>query len=254
MKLALVRGGQFLGAIVAFALLLSLSAVLLLRWVDPPASAFMIEARMHARHEGRRHYRTHYHWVDLAGISREASMAVIAAEDQHFPFNDGFDFPSILEAIRAHEHGARLRGASTITQQVAKNLFLWSGRSFARKGLEAVLTVMIDGLWPKQRVLAVYLNIAQFGPGVYGVDAAARQYFHESASRLTRVQSALLAAVLPDPDRLHVAAPSPYVLSERNWIVGQIANLGGTSYLRNIHPYPGMPERAITAASLKRER
>jgi monofunctional biosynthetic peptidoglycan transglycosylase len=136
--------------------------------------------------------------------------------------------------VRAHEHGERLRGASTITQQVAKNLFLWPGRSFVRKGLEASLTVLINQLWPKQRILEVYLNIAQFGPGIFGVEAAAHRYFHVSALRLTRDQCASLAAVLPDPDRLHPNPPSPYVASQRDWIVQQIANLGGPGYLATV--------------------
>jgi monofunctional glycosyltransferase len=210
--------------------------VLALRYIDPPTSAFMLEASAHASLAGERHYHTDYRWRSLPAISPEAAIAVVASEDQHFPDNDGFDFDSIRAALRAHERGARLRGASTITQQVAKNLFLWSGRSFARKGLEAGLTVLIDHLWTKQRILTVYLNIAQFGPGIFGVEAAARRYFHTSATHLTRDQAALLAAVLPDPLRLHPNAPSPYVMAQHDWIVQQIANLGGPGYLGTVAP------------------
>ncbi|HWG77239.1 MAG TPA: monofunctional biosynthetic peptidoglycan transglycosylase [Steroidobacteraceae bacterium] len=217
-------------------LLAALGAVLTLRYLSPPTSAFMLEASAQAKLQGERHYRTDYRWRSLAAISPEVAIAVVASEDQHFPDNDGFDFDSIRAALRAHERGARLRGASTITQQVAKNLFLWSGRSFLRKGLEAGLTVLIDHLWSKQRTLEVYLNIAQFGPGIFGVEAAAHRYFRTSAAHLTRDQAALLAAVLPDPLRLHPNAPSRYVMAQHDWILQQIANLGGPGYLGTVAP------------------
>jgi monofunctional biosynthetic peptidoglycan transglycosylase len=217
-------------------LLLMAAAVLALRWIDPPTSAFMLEARLQAWLDQDRLYHTDYHWVSLEQISPQAAIAVIASEDQTFPFHAGFDFKSIREAVRAHEQGHRLRGASTISQQVAKNLFLWSGRSLIRKGLEAVFTVLIERLWPKERILEIYLNIAEFGHGIYGVEAAARRFFHESAARLTRSQSALLAVVLPNPVRLHVDAPSAFVLTQRDWILRQMAELGGPAYLREIEP------------------
>jgi monofunctional biosynthetic peptidoglycan transglycosylase len=208
--------------------------VLSLRWLNPPTSAFMLEASWHAYELGEHHYRTRYQWVSLGQISPQAAIAVVASEDQQFPYNNGFDFNSIREALRAHEHGARLRGASTITQQVAKNLFLSSERSFVRKGIEAAFTVLIDTLWPKRRILEVYLNVAQFGPGIYGVQAAARQFFHKNAAQLTRNESALLAAVLPNPLRMHPDAPSRYVIEQHDWILRQIDNLGGPAYLHSI--------------------
>jgi monofunctional biosynthetic peptidoglycan transglycosylase len=217
-------------------LLAAVGAVLSLRYLNPPASAFMLEASAHARLAGEPHYRTDYRWRSLSALSPEAAIAVVASEDQHFPDNDGFDFDSIRAALHAHERGARLRGASTITQQVAKNLFLWSGRSLVRKGLEASLTVLLDHVWSKQRILEVYLNIAQFGPGIFGVEAAAHRYFHTSGAHLTRDQAALLAAVLPDPLRLHPNAPSRYVMAQHDWIVQQIANLGGPGYLGTVAP------------------
>jgi monofunctional biosynthetic peptidoglycan transglycosylase len=205
-----------------------------LRWINPVTSAFMIEAKLTAIRDGNRRYRTEYHWVDLESISPQAAIAVIASEDQQFPFHYGFDFHSIREAVQAHEHGAKLRGASTITQQVAKNLFLWSGTSFVRKGLEAGLTLTMETVLPKERILEIYLNIAEFGAGIYGVEAAARHFFHEHALALTREQSALLAVVLPNPRQLKVDAPSHYVLSQRDWTLQQMANLGGPAYLRGI--------------------
>jgi monofunctional biosynthetic peptidoglycan transglycosylase len=211
--------------------LLAAGVVLALRWVHPPTSAFMLEARWDAWRGREPGYRTQYRWVDLESISPQLAIAVIASEDQQFPFHAGFDFKSIREAVRAHERGRSLRGASTITQQVAKNLFLWSGRSFFRKGMEATLTVMLELLWPKDRILEVYLNIAQFGHGVYGVEAAAEHYFHLPAIRVGRSDAALLAGVLPNPERLRADAPSRYLLSRRDWILGQMAHLGGPAYL-----------------------
>lgn len=230
------RAAGVLGALLVALVAAALLAVLALRWINPPSSAFMLEARIHARLVGAQHFHLEYHWVSLAAISPQTAIAVVASEDQLFPYNDGFDFASIIAALRAHEHGARLRGASTITQQVARNLFLWPGRSWLRKGLEAGFTVLIDELWPKRRILEVYLNVAQFGRGIYGVGAAAKLFFHTSPSRLTRDDSALLAAVLPNPARLHVDAPSRYVLTQHDWILQQIANLGGPAYLAGILP------------------
>jgi monofunctional glycosyltransferase len=216
------------------ALLLLMGAVISLRWVDPPTSAFMLTARAEAALDGDRRYRTEYQWVNLEAISPQAAIAVIASEDQQFPYHFGFDFNSIREAVRAHERGGKLRGASTITQQVAKNLFLWSGRSFVRKGLEATLTLMLETTLPKERILELYLNIAEFGRGIYGVEAAARHFFHKHASGLTREESALLAVVLPNPHQLRVDAPSRSVLSQRDWTLKQMANLGGPAYLHGI--------------------
>jgi monofunctional biosynthetic peptidoglycan transglycosylase len=230
------RIARVLGLTLLGALLLLTVSVLSLRWINPPTSAFMLAARIQAMLEDGHGYRTEYQWVSLEQISPQAAIAVIASEDQQFPFHAGFDFKSIREAVRAHERGHKLRGASTITQQVAKNLFLWSGRSLARKGLEATLTIMIEVLWPKERILEVYLNIVQFGRGIYGVEAAAQHFFNESAARLTRQQSALLAVVLPNPLRLRVDAPSSYVLAQRDWTLKQMADLGGPAYLKEIEP------------------
>jgi monofunctional biosynthetic peptidoglycan transglycosylase len=218
------------------ALVLAALCVLALRWINPRTTAFMLEARAEALWRGEHDYRTRYQWVSLEGISPQAALAVIASEDQQFPFHAGFDFKSIREAVRAHERGGKLRGASTISQQVAKNLFLWSGRSFVRKGLEAMFTVMIEAMWPKERILEVYLNIAEFGRGVYGVQAAARVFFHKDASRLNSADSALLAVVLPNPRLYRVDAPSRFVLAQRDWTLKQMANLGGPAYLSAIEP------------------
>jgi monofunctional glycosyltransferase len=208
--------------------------VLALRWVDPVTSAFMLSARAEAAATKDAAYRTDYRWEPLERISPHVALAVIASEDQLFPFHDGFDLKSIREAVQASERGKRLRGASTISQQVAKNLFLWSGHSFFRKGIEAWFTVLIEALWPKERTLEVYLNIAQFGKGIYGVEAASQHYWHHPAASLSSPEAALLAAVLPNPRLLHADKPSAYVLSRQDWILGQMRGLGGSSYLQAV--------------------
>jgi monofunctional glycosyltransferase len=220
-------------AIVAW-LVVTVVPVVLLRWMPPVTSAFMLEARIGALRAGARDYHTDYQWLSLERISPHAAIAVIASEDQTFPLNYGFDFKSIRGAVRAAQRGGRLRGASTISQQVARNLFLWPGRSFVRKGLEAYFTVLLQALWPKERILEVYLNVAQFGRGVYGVEAAARRFYHEPAARLSAGQAALLAAVLPNPLHWHVDRPSRFVAWKQQWILAQMRNLGGAAYLREV--------------------
>jgi monofunctional glycosyltransferase len=195
--------------------------VLALRWVDPPTSAFMLRA-------GQADYR----WVDYDRISPHVAIAVVAAEDQQFPFHEGFDLKSIREAVKENAKRRRPRGASTISQQVAKNLFLWNGASYARKGLEAWFTVLIEVSWPKQRILEVYLNVAEFGRGVYGVEAASHRYWRKSAAKLNRYEAATLAAVLPSPRRMRADRPSRYVAERRDWILGQMRGLGGAAYLK----------------------
>jgi monofunctional biosynthetic peptidoglycan transglycosylase len=179
-----------------------------------------------------------HRWVDWPQISPHLKVAVIASEDQKFPEHHGFDLESINDALEERERGRRVRGASTISQQVAKNLFLWPGQSWVRKGFEAYFTVLIETLWPKRRILEVYLNIAEFGTGVFGVGAASEVYFHKRAARLSAPDAALLAAVLPNPKRLRVAAPSRYVRSRQDWILGQMRGIGGVGLLSQIDPPP----------------
>ncbi len=210
----------------------SVLLVLLLRFVPPLTSAFMIERRMEALFEGQQDFTLRYRWTPLAEVSANLPIALVAAEDQKFPNHHGFDVDAIQSALADAEDGARLRGASTISQQVAKNLFLWNGRSFVRKGLEAYFTALIELLWPKQRIIEVYLNIAEFGDGIYGAGAASERYFRRSPAQLTPQQCALLAAVLPNPRRLHVERPSAYVQRRANWIERQVRQLGGADWLQ----------------------
>ena len=209
--------------------------ILLMRWWHPFSSAFMLNSAL--VHWGEKGYETRYTWVDVDDISPNAALAVIASEDQQFPFHAGFDLESIRKAVRQNEHRKRPRGASTISQQVAKNLFLWNGGGYVRKGIEAYLTVLIELMWPKERILEVYLNIAQFGRGVFGVEAASRTFYRKPAARLTRGEAATLAAVLPNPIRLRADRPSAYVASRRDWILGQMRGLGGREYLEELAPH-----------------
>jgi monofunctional biosynthetic peptidoglycan transglycosylase len=223
--------------LLALLVLLSVGSVALLRWLDPPTTAFIIRERLSAGEPGKPKSVQH-RWVDWPQISPYIKVAVIASEDQKFPEHHGFDLDSINDALEDRERGRRVRGASTLTQQVAKNLFLWSGQSWIRKGLEAYFTVLIETLWPKQRILEVYVNIAEFGSGVFGVGAAAETFFKKPAARLSAPEAALLAAVLPNPKRMKVRAPSRYVLSRQQWILGQMRGLGGVGLLQQIEPAP----------------
>jgi monofunctional biosynthetic peptidoglycan transglycosylase len=202
------------------------------RWIDPPTSAFMLRDRV--RHLGTEDYRFSHEWRDFDAISRNAALAVIAAEDQRFFDHSGFDFKQIDKALEDRERGRRVRGASTITQQVAKNLFLWPGQSWVRKGLEAGITVLIELTWDKRRILEVYLNVAEFGRGTWGVEAASQRYFGKPAARLSRSEAALLAAVLPNPIRYRAEAPSGYVRKRQGWIERQMRALGGTAFLAKL--------------------
>jgi monofunctional biosynthetic peptidoglycan transglycosylase len=199
--------------------------VLVLRWAPPPASAFMVLAALEARWEKRTDFHIAYRWVDWPRISPHAVLAVMASEDQKFPIHKGFDTESIADAWRDRKEGRRLRGASSISQQTAKNLFLWPGRSFLRKGIEAYFTVLIELLWSKQRIIEVYLNVAQFGPEVFGVAAAAQRYFGKPPWRLSRQDAALLAAVLPNPLKMRPDRPSDYVRQRAGWILDEMERL-----------------------------
>ena len=198
--------------------------VLALRFFAPLTSTFMLVHRLAVGP-------VRYQFEPLAQLSPALPIALVAAEDQKFPLHHGFDVQAIEDAMDDADEGARLRGASTISQQTAKNLFLWGGRSFVRKGLEAYFTVLLELFWPKSRILEVYANIAEFGDGVYGAEAAARVYFGKPARELNEREAALLAAVLPNPKKFSPTQPSAYVLRRADWIERQVRQLGGPAYL-----------------------
>ena len=216
-----------LGVLALICVLGTVGAVALLRHVDPPVTAMMLQQPMPIRSQA-------HVWVGRDAIAAAAAHAVIAAEDQRFLTHNGFDFASIEKAVAEYRAGGELRGASTITQQVAKNLFLWPGRSFVRKGIEAYFTLLIESFWPKERILEVYLNVAELGEGVFGVEAAARKYFGIAARDLGDEQAALLAAVLPNPKRLRADRPSDYVEGRRAWILRQMRSLRADGHYREL--------------------
>jgi len=220
----IARVGRAIAVGLAAWVLVTVAFVVAFRWIDPPTTAFMLASRIGGLFDKDYHFG--HEWRDWDSISKQAPLAVVAAEDQLFPLHSGFDFKQIDKAFEDRERGRRVRGASTITQQVAKNLFLWQGQSWFRKGIEAGITVLIELTWSKRRILEVYLNIAEFGRGTYGVEAASRRYFHKGADRLNRSDAALLAAVLPNPVRFRVDAPSNYVRRRQAWIERQMAMLG----------------------------
>jgi monofunctional glycosyltransferase len=232
------RIGRWILGLAAICIAASILSVALLRWVNPPYTAFMAQAQIAAWATRDANYVFRHHWANLADISPNLPLAVVASEDQKFPEHWGFDVEAIEKAYEMNQHSHRTRGASTISQQVAKNIFLWSGRSYFRKGLEAYFTVLIEALWPKRRILEIYLNIAEFGYGTYGAEAAAQRFFHRSAAKPTRSDAAVLAAVLPNPQLLSAAAPSGYVQRRRDWILGQMQALGGSEMLDEIDAYP----------------
>jgi monofunctional glycosyltransferase len=203
--------------------------ILLLRWVPVPTSAFMLSHHLQGAP-------VTYAWVPLQAIAPSMPIAVVASEDQRFVLHRGFDFDAIADAMAENRRRLRPRGASTISQQVAKNLFLWPRSSWLRKGLETGLTVTIELCWSKRRILEVYLNIAQFGPGIFGVAAASRHYFDIPPSQLDGRQAALLAAILPSPDRYTIKPPSPYMLQRSLQIQEQVRLLGGPDYLSILKP------------------
>ncbi|MEO1245288.1 MAG: monofunctional biosynthetic peptidoglycan transglycosylase [Pseudomonadota bacterium] len=207
-----------ISAIVAGLFLVSLMLVVPLRWFDPVTTAFMLQ-------DASGLDPVLYEWTDRTDIGVAPALAVVAAEDQKFADHFGFDVQSIVDSIEDFEDGKSLRGASTISQQVAKNLYLWPGRSYLRKGLEAYFTLLVEISLPKERILEIYLNIAEFGPGIYGVPAASRYYFDKDPLRISNSEAALLAAVLPNPNRLHVDRPSQYVCERQRWIRQQMERL-----------------------------
>jgi monofunctional biosynthetic peptidoglycan transglycosylase len=205
------------------ALLLLVVVLLLLRFVPPPTTAFMLQSP----------YPVTQDWISIDKLPSYMPLAVVASEDQRFPNHFGVDFAAISKALSQYDDGDSLRGASTITQQTAKNLFLWSGRSFVRKSLEAGFAVSLETLWGKKRILEVYLNIAEFGQGIYGVEAASQHYFGRSASKLTMNQAARLAIMLPSPRTRSPNDLTFYLRQRVIWVERQMQQLG-PDYLKPI--------------------
>jgi monofunctional glycosyltransferase len=227
--------------VVAALFLTSVAWVLLYRWVSPPATWLMLDRRAHApvglgyhgiQEDDRR---ISYHFKSLDEVSAEVPLALIAAEDQRFLLHHGFDGNALWKAAKYNFGGGkRLRGGSTISQQVAKNVFLWQGRSYVRKAAEAYFTVLIELLWDKRRIMEMYLSVAEMGDCTFGVEAASQRYFRKPADKLTRQEAALLAGVLPNPLRFRASNPGPQARAKQRRVVSNMRRLGGTAYVREL--------------------
>lgn len=214
-------------------LVISVLLVLSMRWINPVGTLLMVERKIESWQTGD-DLKFRREWKGWYEISDSLKLAVIASEDQNFPYHHGFDMDAIQQALKHNADGGNLRGASTISQQVSKNIFLWSGRSWFRKGVEVWFTAWIELLWSKERILEVYLNSAEWGDGIFGAEAAAQYYFNTTARKLTKEQASLLAAVLPNPRNWNPAKPTTYINSRGVFIRKQMDNLGGNAFLQKL--------------------
>ncbi|MEY3343297.1 MAG: hypothetical protein RL090_981 [Bacteroidota bacterium] len=207
---------------------LSFFSVLVYRFVNPPLTPLMVIRLFQQAADDNRVARLEKDWVDLEDVSPWVTKAAIASEDQRFESHNGFDFEAIEQARKYNEKnkGKRKRGGSTISQQLAKNLFLWPARSWVRKGFETWFTFLIESLWPKRRIMEVYLNVIEMGDGVYGIEAAAREYFDTGARTLSKEKAALIVACWPSPLKWSPSKPSKFIRWKKNWILRQMNNLG----------------------------
>lgn len=214
--------------IVLFFFIFQFIYIILLKWIDPPITLTQIGSVLTG--EGlKRDY------IDYDEMPTSIKLAVISSEDQVFPDHNGFDFKSIKKAMAYNEKKpGRFRGASTISQQVAKNVFLWQGRNWIRKGLEVYFTFMIELIWGKRRILEMYLNVAEMGKGIYGIEAASKAYFNKSAKNMSRKESAMIAAAMPNPVRYTVKPISRYVSIRSGWVMRQMNNIGNDSDVMKI--------------------
>ncbi|MDI1353696.1 MAG: monofunctional biosynthetic peptidoglycan transglycosylase [bacterium] len=221
----LTRILKILLRIVILFILISVGSTLLFRWVAVPLTPLMVYRCVEQKMDGKELVLKHK-WVSLDQISPKLQLAVVCSEDQNYLNHYGFDFEAIQKALKANEKGKKLRGASTISQQTAKNVFLWPGRNYIRKAFEVYFTLLIETCWSKERIMEVYLNSIEMGNGIYGAEAAANHWFKKSASRLTKDESAAIAAILPNPLRYVANPPSIYVSKRKDWIKNQMSYWG----------------------------
>lgn len=215
---------------------LSVGSVILLKFLPVPFTMTMIDRKVTSLINGE-DARIHYRWRSYNKVSREMHLAAVAAEDQNFPLHQGFDFKALKKAVANNRQGKKVRGASTISQQVAKNVFLWQKRSYVRKALEFYFTGLIELIWGKQRILEVYVNVAEMGKNTFGAEAAAQRFFHKPAKALTRAEAARLAAVLPSPNKWSAARPGPYVTRRTAVIQQYMRALGGQKYISGLRRF-----------------
>ena len=224
----------YLALSIALMLILLSVSVLSLRWIDPPFTSFTLREDWASLDAER--YNLRDWWIPAESIQDHLKWAVIASEDQLFRSHRGFDTESIRQVMEESAEGGRVRGASTITQQLAKNLYLWPKQSYIRKGIEAFITIQIELFLPKERILEIYLNVVEFGPGVFGAGKAIHDYFGIEPDQLTPRLSAQMAVVLPNPKRLSLAAPGPYATERRDWVLRQMTQLSGIQFVSHLVP------------------
>lgn len=217
--------GKILLKVILWFFIVSIGLVIIYRFVPIPITPLMVIRLAEQSFDKEKEVKLHKDWVSLDKISKNASQAVYAAEDQKFLEHHGFDIESMKKAWEGNKKGKNIKGASTITQQTVKNVFLWPNRSYIRKGLEAYFTVLVELLWSKERIMEVYLNVIEMGEGIYGIEAAAQHYYQKPAAKLNRSEAAMIAAVLPNPRRWNPKRPTPYILGRQAWILRQMNNL-----------------------------
>lgn len=217
-------------------LILSVLWVCLYKWFNPPSTPLIVERQLSAIWHGSERVQAIRSWRNYEDMSPNLILSVIASEDQNFPFHDGFDLKAIERAVEHNQQqvgkkNPRIKGASTISQQVAKNVFLWESRSWVRKGFEVYFTFLIENLWSKRRILEMYLNVAEMGDLLFGAEAAAQTYFGKTATTLSLNESALLASCLPNPRRYNPLKPDAHILKRKNWTIKQVGKMGGKNFL-----------------------
>jgi monofunctional glycosyltransferase len=243
-KSILLAGGRFLVFLASVFFISSLGYVIYLRWFPPLTTPLMVMRSMEERPQGKekKEFKIRSEWMHYSHISSHAKLAAIASEDQRFANHSGFDYKAIQKAYSHNQKSKKVRGASTISQQVAKNIFLWPARSWVRKGLEVYFTVLIETFWPKERILEMYLNIAELGDGIFGVEAASQRYYKKSCGSLSQSEAAMLAAVLPNPRKYSVLKPGRRELQRQAMIKRSMRRLGPKGYLNYLEKGISFPE------------
>jgi monofunctional biosynthetic peptidoglycan transglycosylase len=216
---------RFIFKIALWFFIISIGLTLIYRFIPVPVTPLMVIRLWEQAWDEKKDVRLYKDWVSIDNISKYMPQAVYAAEDQKFLEHNGFDWKAMEEAWEKNKKGKRIKGASTISQQTAKNVFLWPSRNLIRKGLEAYFTFLIETIWTKERIMEVYLNVIEMGPGIYGIEAASQTFYNRPASKLTRQQAAMIAAVLPNPIRWSPAKPTGYIRGRQSWILRQMNNL-----------------------------
>jgi monofunctional biosynthetic peptidoglycan transglycosylase len=221
---------RLVGKIILWFFILSIGSTIVYRFLPVLVTPLMAIRLVEQIFDKKKEVRFRKDWVSIDKISKHMPQAVVASEDQKFLDHFGFDIEAMEKAWEGNKKGKRIKGASTITQQAAKNVFLWPGRNFIRKGLEAYFTLLMEVLWSKERIMEVYLNVIEMGEGIYGIEAAAQAYYKKPAGKLSRHEAAMIAAVLPNPRRWTPTRPTPYIYKRQSWILRQMNNINPVGF------------------------